>query len=46
MTNTFTTNLNLAIPGPGDLNWDNEYSDFANAVHKIKAYHYYQRGNS
>ena len=32
MTNTFTTNLNLAIPGPGDLNWDNEYSDFANAV--------------
>lgn len=32
MANTFTTNLNLAIPGPGDLNWDNEYSDFANAV--------------
>ncbi len=32
MANTFTTNLNLAIPGPGDLNWENEYSDFANAV--------------
>ena len=32
MANTFTTNLNLAIPSPGDLNWENEYSDFANAV--------------
>jgi hypothetical protein len=32
MANTFTTNLNLAIPDPGDLNWENEYSDFSNAV--------------
>jgi co-chaperonin GroES (HSP10) len=32
MANTFTTNLNLAIPDPGDLNWENEYSDFTNAV--------------
>ena len=32
MANTFTANLNLAIPDPGDLNWENEYSDFSNAV--------------
>ena len=32
MANTFTTNLNLAVPAAGDLNWDNEYSDFAEAV--------------
>ncbi|MBC8284336.1 MAG: hypothetical protein H8E32_11030 [Nitrospinae bacterium] len=37
MANTFTTNLNLAIPGPGDLNWENEYSDFANAVDDMGA---------
>jgi len=35
MANTFTTNLNLAIPSPGDLNWGNEYSDFANAVDEL-----------
>ena len=32
MANTFTTNLNLAVPSAGDLNWDDEYSDFAEAV--------------
>ena len=32
MANTFTTNLNLAVPAAGDLNWDNEYSDFAEVV--------------
>ena len=32
MANTFTANLNLAIPDLGDLNWENEYSDFSNAV--------------
>ncbi len=32
MANTFTTNLNLAVPAAGDLNWENEYSDFAEAV--------------
>ncbi len=32
MANIFTTNLNLAIPSAGDLNWENEYSDFAEAV--------------
>ena len=32
MSNTFTTNLNLAVPSAGDLNWDDEYSDFAGAV--------------
>ena len=32
MANTFTTNLNLAIPSSGDLNWENEYSEFAEAV--------------
>lgn len=37
MANTFTTNLNLAIPGAGDLNWENEYSDFANAVDHLGA---------
>lgn len=35
MANTFTANLNLAIPDPGDLNWDNEYSDFSNAVDEL-----------
>ena len=24
MANTFTANLNLAIPDPGDLSWENE----------------------
>ncbi len=32
MANTFTTNLNLAVPSAGDLNWENEYSDFAGAM--------------
>lgn len=32
MANTFTTNLNLAVPSAGDLNWENEYSSFAEAV--------------
>ena len=32
MSNTFTTNLNLAVPSPGDLNWDDEYSSFNEAV--------------
>jgi hypothetical protein len=32
MGNIFTTNLNLAIPSAGDLNWENEYSDFTEAV--------------
>jgi hypothetical protein len=32
MGNFFTTNLNLAVPSPGDLNWENEYSDFCEAV--------------
>jgi hypothetical protein len=32
MANIFTTNLNLAIPSAGDLNWDNEYSNFSEAV--------------
>ncbi len=32
MANTFTTNLNLAVPSAGDLNWENEYSDFSEAV--------------
>ena len=32
MSNIFTTNLNLAVPSAGDLNWDDEYSDFAEAV--------------
>ncbi len=35
MANTFTANLNLAIPAAGDLNWENEYSNFANAVDDI-----------
>jgi hypothetical protein len=35
MANTFTANLNLAIPDPGDLNWENEYSDFSNAVDEL-----------
>lgn len=37
MANTLTTNLNLAVPGAGDLNWGNEYSDFANAVDDMGA---------
>ncbi|MEK9627827.1 MAG: hypothetical protein VW455_02270 [Nitrospinota bacterium] len=32
MANTFTNNLNLPIPGAGDLNWETEYTEFANAV--------------
>jgi len=32
MANTFTANLNLAVPSAGDLNWENAYSDFAEAV--------------
>jgi hypothetical protein len=32
MANIFTPNLNLAIPSAGDLNWENEYSDFAQAT--------------
>jgi hypothetical protein len=32
MANTFTTNLNLAIPSIGDLNWEIEYSGLATAV--------------
>ena len=32
MANTFTSNLNIAVPSAGDLNWDNAYSDFAEAV--------------
>jgi hypothetical protein len=35
MANIFTTNLNLAIPSAGDLNWDNEYSDFAIAMDEL-----------
>ncbi|MZH03289.1 MAG: hypothetical protein F3745_07830 [Nitrospinae bacterium] len=35
MANNFTTNLNLSIPSAGDLNWENEYSDFAEAVDDI-----------
>ncbi len=35
MANTFTTNLNLEIPSAGDLNWENAYSDFAEAVDDI-----------
>ncbi len=32
MADIFTTNLNLAVPSAGDLNWENEYSDFSEAV--------------
>ena len=32
MANTFTANLNLAKPSAGDLNWENEYTDFVEAV--------------
>ena len=32
MANTFTTNLNLAVPSAGDLNWQNVYSDFVEAT--------------
>ena len=35
MSNTFATNLNLAVPSAGDLNWDDEYSDFAGAVYDL-----------
>lgn len=35
MANTFTTNLNLAVPSAGDLNWDNEYSGFAEAMDNL-----------
>ncbi len=37
MANTFTTNLNIAVPSAGDLNWENEYSDFAVAVDNLGA---------
>ncbi|MBT5551686.1 MAG: hypothetical protein HOJ79_14545 [Nitrospina sp.] len=32
MANIFTTHLNLAIPSAGDINWDNEYSGFTQAM--------------
>lgn len=32
MANSFTSNLNLAVPSAGDLNWENEYFDFAEAM--------------
>ncbi|MZH03366.1 MAG: hypothetical protein F3745_08250 [Nitrospinae bacterium] len=35
MVNTFTSNLKIAVPSKGDLNWENEYSDFAQAVDDI-----------
>lgn len=35
MANTFTSNLNLAIPAAGDLNWEDEYSDLVEAVDDI-----------
>ncbi len=35
MGNTFTTNLNLAKPGAGDVNWEEEYHDMAEAVDDI-----------
>lgn len=35
MANTFTTNLNLAVPSAGDLNWENAYLDFAQAADDV-----------
>ena len=35
MANTLTANLNISIPAPGDVNWDNEYADMVEAVDDI-----------
>lgn len=35
MANSFSSNLNIAKPAAGDLNWENEYDDFVEAVDDI-----------